>query len=90
MSRWTRIEQIAPRAAQVTEEFVRDLAVNPEYGLTPEFGKDGNPLAVNIHPPRDPGGYPRAMVGEVIVIHPDGDHEVLTRTEFADEYVFRD
>ncbi len=90
MSRWTRIEKIAPKAALVTEEFVRDLAADPEYGLTPEFGRDGQPRAVNIHPPRDRGGYPRAVVGEVIVIHPDGEHEVLARTEFADEYVFRD
>lgn len=90
MNRWTRIEKIAPRGAQVTEEFVRDLAANPEYGLTPEFGRDGNPVAVNIHPPRDQGGYPRAMVGEVIVIRPGGIHEVLTRAEFESEYVFRD
>ena len=90
MSRWTRIEKITPQAAHVTEEFVRDLAVNPEHGLTPEFGKDGHPRAINIHPPRDRGGYPRAMVGEVIVIHPNGTHEVLTRTEFDGEYEFRE
>ena len=89
MSRWTRIEKITPKAALVSEEFVRDLAVNPEPGLSPEFDKYGEPLAVNIHPPRDRGGYPRAMVGEAIVIHPDGAHEVLARSEFEKEYTFR-
>ena len=89
MSRWTRIEKIAPKAAQVSEEFVRDLAASPEYGLVPTFGKDGKPTGVELHAPRDEGGYPRALLNEVIVVHHDGYHEVLSPVEFSSKYEFR-